>query len=68
MIMSTVCPCQLVRYVIKIVTIVGGKVIIVLAGLFVQLHKVPKQSRFCHLAWGGLLNREEFWCEWRNVR
>jgi len=54
MITSIVCPCQLVRYVIKIVIILDGKVVIVLDGLFVQLHKVPKQSRFCHLAWGGV--------------
>ena len=50
MIMSTVCPCHLVRCVIKIVMILDGKVIIVLDGLFVQLHKLPKQSRFCHFA------------------
>jgi len=41
MITSTVCPCQLVRYIIKIVIILDGKVIIVLDGLIVQLRKVP---------------------------
>jgi hypothetical protein len=50
MITSTVHSCQLVRYIIKIVVLLDGKVVIVLDGLIVQLRKVSKHSSFCHLA------------------